>query len=383
MTRHRVARRLIRQIKAGSALLAGALAIPLAWLRNTPARDPLDFAIGQMLMLGFYGHSTNAISARLLAAQLRAGRAGGVFFVLQNIGSRDEVGSLIALFRAGCDPLLAPLLAIDHEGGVVQRLHAAHGFTPLPPAREVAASMTPDQAKALYARAGGELAALGFDINLAPVVDIDVPDNPAIGRHGRSFGGLGQIAAYASAFLEGFAEAGILCAAKHFPGHGHAQDDSHDGAADISALWTPAELAPFESLIRKGQPMMVMGGHLRLRALEPGGAAATLSRRIVTDLLRRKLNFTGVILTDDLDMGAVSGTMTRREAVIQAIAAGNDLLLIKNLFGYDPSLPRHITAWVRQAILEGRLSEARIMESASRIRAARHLSHPPVPNRPR
>lgn len=362
-------RRAARALSAGLSLAKGFLVFPIAWLGLGRRRDALAAAVADLLLVGFYGSSRRAVGARLLARQARRGQVGGVFFVAQNVGSRADLDGLVRLFRGAGGP---PLLAIDHEGGIVQRLTAAHGFSPVPCAREVAATLPPEAARELYARAGRELAAWGFTVNLGPVVDFDDPANPAIGVFGRAYGtDPDTIARYAAAFVDGFASAGVTCAVKHFPGHGYSRGDSHDGAADISATWTEAELAPFARLIAAGQAPMVMGAHVRLDRLEPGGLPVTLSRPVVTGLLRERLGYGGVVLTDDIDMDAVRQRLDRRRALIQALAAGNDLVMIKNLFGYDPLLPQRAVGWVRAAIADGTLSERQVLRAAERVRALR------------
>jgi beta-N-acetylhexosaminidase len=356
-------------------MAVGMISYPAAWLGWFRPRDKLAVAVGELLLVGFYGSNPGSLSARLLARQVRRGQVGSVFFVSQNIGTAEEVAGLLRLFLTRMETA-RPLLAIDHEGGVVQRLTEAHGFTRVPAARDVAATMSLMEARSLYAQAGRELAALGFNVNLGPVLDVDEPDNPAIGVHGRAYAAdPARIAAYAQAFVEGFASAGISCAAKHFPGHGRAVSDSHDGAADISATWTEAELEPFARLFASPHaPPMVMTGHLRLDPVAPDGRPATVSAQIVTGLLRTRLGYRGVVVTDDLDMGAVSNVMDRKEAVVQAIAAGSDLLMIKNLFGYDPLMPQRAVGWVRAAIARGLLREEQVMMAAERIRALKRAS---------
>ncbi|WP_162901293.1 glycoside hydrolase family 3 protein [Breoghania sp. L-A4] len=292
----------------------------------------------------------------------------------QNVGTTGEVTGLLRLFRGG---RLPPLLAVDHEGGRVQRLKNAQGFTRLPAARNLAETMSPAEARPLYAQAGRELAAMGFNVNFGPVLDVDEPSNPAIGASRRAYGtDPERIAAYAQAFTEAFASAGILCAAKHFPGHGRSVSDSHTGVADISATWSEAELEPFARLLASPHPPpMVMTGHLRLDPVAPDGRPATVSAPIVTGLLRERLGYTGVVVTDDLDMGAVSRLMNRQEAIVQAIAAGNDLLMIKNLFDYDPLLPQRAVRSVRSAIARGLLSKAQVLAAAERVRAIRRQAH--------
>lgn len=365
-----VVRRLHRGVRAGLGFARGMVDYPAAWFGLFRPRDALAAAVSDLLMVGFYGADVRSPSARLLARQVRRGQVGGVFFVAQNIGTRDEVKGLISLFSNGPG---RPLIAIDHEGGVVQRLRKRHGFTHLLHARTVAATLTLDKARRDYARAGHELAAFGFNLNLGPVLDFDDPENAAIGRPKRSYGTEpDRIAAYGEAFVAGFAEAGVHCVAKHFPGHGHSADDSHHGVADISARWTEAELEPFSRLFASAHcPAMVMVGHLRLDQIAPDGRPATVSAPIVTGLLRGRLGYQGVVMTDDIDMDAVGHLMSRQDAFVQAIAAGADLIMIKNLFGYDPLVPQRAVRWVRQAIAKGTLTEGQVMAAAARVRSVR------------
>lgn len=366
----RAVKRLGRIARGGLGMAVGMAYYPVAWFGWFRSRDPLAAAVSELLLVGFHGASSASPSARLLARQVRRGQVGAVFFVHQNVGSIAQLKGLLQLFGGGAG---TPLLAIDHEGGVVQRLTEAHGFTRVPSAREVAACLSPDEACELYAQAGRELATLGFNLNLGPVLDVDEPGNPAIGVFGRAYGTDPEcIARYAQAFVDGFARAGILCAAKHFPGHGRAVSDSHDGVADISATWTEAELEPFARAVASPHPPpLMMTGHLRLDSMAPDGCPATLSPALVTGLLRERLGYRGVVVTDDLDMGAISRIMGRRQAVVQALAAGSDLLMVKNLFRYDPLMPQRAVGWVRRAIARGELSEEQVLQAAQRVRALR------------
>lgn len=371
--RHATMRQVWRTLRAVLGFGRGMLGYPVAWFGLFRPRDELAALVAELLIVGFYGSNARSLSARLLARQVRRGEVGGVFFVTQNIGRIEEVRGLLRLFRAHS---AEPLIAIDQEGGVVQRLGRSRGFTPLPSAQKVAETMSPAEARALYSVAGEELAALGFNVNLGPVLDFHHPGNPAIGGAKRSYGTDPEcIAAYGEAFVSGFSSAGVLCAAKHFPGHGHSLIDSHYGVADISAGWTEAELGPFAGLLASPHaPAMVMTGHLRLESLAPDGLPATVSASIITGLLRRKLGYRGVVMTDDIDMDAIGNLMSRREATIRALAAGNDLIMIKNLFGYDPMLPQRVVRWVRKAIDRGILTETQIAAAAMRVRAVRQLA---------
>lgn len=360
-------RRLSKLICGGFGFFLGMLSYPVAWFWTQHPKDPLALAVAEILMIGFYGSKTTSPSAKLLAKQLHQGQVKGVFFVNQNIGNITDVKNLMRLFQ---DKEKNHLIAIDHEGGIVQRLTKQHHMTTIPSAREISKNMgNLSNVRDLYMRAGFELKNLGFNVNLGPVLDVDDPTNDVIGVFGRSFSDNPKIIySYGKSFIEGFEKAGVTCALKHFPGHGKSIGDSHYEPANISASWSREELMPYEMLIRDNLAPMIMCGHLRLDQHEPTGKPATLSSFIILDLLRKQLGFNGVVITDDLDMGAVSCTHNRRQAVIEAIKAGNDLLMIKNLFGYDPLLPKRALSWVRQAIKNGELNEDWVLAAAERVR---------------
>jgi len=331
------------------------------------AASTVEQDVGAMLMLGWSGTTIQSFSAQVLARHVAAGRVGGVFFVKENVGSLQDVQSLLRLFTATA----TPLIAIDHEGGAVQRLTERHGVSRLPSARSVASSLSPDRAQALYAQAGSEIARLGFTLNLGPVVDLHDPASPAIGHFGRAFDDDPvRVLAYARAFVDGFAEAGVLCAIKHFPGDGHAHGDAHHGMADGSN-WSERDLAPYAQLIAAGRARLIMVGHTHIPSLEPRPVPVSLSEPVMTGLLRQRLSFNGVAITDDLDMLAVSSLMPRKEAVIKAIGAGNDLVMIRNVDSFDPELPRTVLAWVQEAIAAGKLSRTQIAQAADRVRGLR------------
>jgi beta-N-acetylhexosaminidase len=352
-----------RTVVGGLALAGAATAATRAW---AAAGEPsLADDVGEMLMLGFTGDTAGSTSAKVVARHLASRRVGSVVFRKMNVRGREEVTDLVRfLSPAGA----TPLIAIDHEGGFVQRL-VGDGYTRLPPALEVAKTRTPDEARDLYIQAAAELALTGFNVNLAPVVDLQDADNPAIGHFGRAFdANPAKVADYAGAFIDAFAAAGVHCALKHFPGEGHAHDDSHEALPDITATWSEKELEPYVKLIATGQARIIMNGNVRLTSLEPTEVPTTLSAAVTTGLLRNKLGFKGVIMTDDLDMASVREIAGRRDAVIRAIAAGNDLLMVCNTDDVDPELPQHVVDWVGDAIVKGVFTRARVAEAAARVR---------------
>lgn len=326
--------------------------------------------LGELLMCGFSGTSPTSPSAQWLAQQIRAGRVAGALFVKENIGSVGDVVGLTQLFSRGAPR--RPILAIDHEGGAVQRLVRRHGLERLPSAKRVAATRTVDEARALYARAGSGMARLGFNLNLAPDVDLDEPRNPAIGGFGRSFSDDPQVvAAYARAFIDGFAAAGVRSVLKHFPGAGGALEDPHMGLPGMATSWSPRDLEPFRALIADGRVPAVMTGFSAYETGREGLQAAALSRAVVTGLLRDDMGFEGLALTDDLDMGATGGGRHRRAVVRGAIRAGNDLLMIRNVHPHDPDLPGKLASWVEASLAAGEVSAADLRRAVERVRAFR------------
>ena len=357
-----------RLVIAGLATLP-ACADAIAAQTQKPASQ-IAQDIGDMLILGFRGHTVQSESANNLAAHIAASRAAGACFIKGNVGTREDVLALTALFASGAKTV--PLIMIDHEGGSVQRLTARNGFTDLPSAQSVAATLSPDQARVLYAKAGSELAAAGFTVNLAPVVDLYYASSSDIGARGRAFSAdAAQTVTYATACIDGFASAGIQCALKHFPGAGSGRDDNHLGLADLSRTWTPKDLEPFRAIIANGRADIIMSSHFRLDTIEPSGLPITLSRAAITGVLRNQLGFSGVAMTDDLDMKSITQSMGRREAVIRALAAGNDLLMVFNQENYDPDLPQAVAQWAEEAVRSGALSAEAISQSANRVRMLR------------
>jgi beta-N-acetylhexosaminidase len=360
-------RKLLLGVAGASAALLGA---DKARLAATGPTDRTRAITGELLIAGFSGSNAQTPSAQALAEQIRCGAVGGVVFVKDNVGDRDDVLGLVRLFSAGAPRKV--IVAIDHEGGAVQRLIEAHGCARLPSARQVASNHTVAEAEELYAEAGRTVARLGFNLNLAPVADLDNTANPAIGQYGRAFSrDADTVTAYASAFVRGFEASGVCCVLKHFPGQGGAQSDSHEWAPDISPVWSEADLAPFRRLISEGGVDAVMSGYSVLRTVASDGAPAALSREIVTGLLHDRLGFDGVAMTDDLDMGAVGYGFARRSAIVQALHAGNDALMVRNRTNYDPALPETIASWMGEAIADGTLSIDALSKSAERVRTLR------------
>lgn len=342
--------------------------------------DDLDAMIGQMLVLGFAGQSPSDGWTRKMLSLVHAGRIGGVLLMEQNIATRTQVAALTAALREASPP--QPLLiAIDEEGGAVQRLGPRQGVDAVPAAATIAKAGSPEAAAKTYASLAADLKTLGINLNLGPVVDLARnQNNPIIVRQRRSYGAdPATVTAFARVFIRAHRQAGVLTAAKHFPGHGSSLADSHAGKADVSKSWSDIELEPYRRLIASEPPPIVMVGHLHLDKLGGDDALpATLSSAAIDGLLRRDIGYQGVVITDDLDMRAIRRSFAIEDAAVRAIAAGNDLILVSNSSRPDPDLADRLHQRIRAAVLDGTLSESRIEQSYRRIMALKAELTAPV-----
>jgi len=338
-----------------------------------PRIDPeIDRMIGQMLLLGFPGQKTSDAGVRQIAQQLETGQVGGVILMSRNIESPAQVKRLTRYLTDAASARPTPFVAVDQEGGYVQRLSRTKGFKTHPSAERLGARNDPQGAYSAYRNLALELRDYGFNLNLGPVVDLNLnPANPVIGRLKRSYGkNADHVSAFAKAFVFAHNETGLLTAAKHFPGHGSSETDSHDVLVDVSSSWTEAELRPYRNLIEAQAIDMIMVGHLYHPSFsESPDTPVSLSAKGIESVLRGSLNYDGVVITDDLDMRGVRQNTNFEERVVGAVAAGNDILLITNANGYQPDLPERVAEVIRSAINNGRLSVERIRKSYERIMA--------------
>ncbi len=341
--------------------------------------EVLERRIGQMLMIGFVGTAPGDPGARRATEMIASGRLGGVILFGDNVQNPRQLRALTGSFAeaAGSAP---PLIAVDQEGGSIQRLSRRKGFQPLPSARTMARKPL-CEAETLYLRTATELAAMGINLNFGPVVDLDVnPRNPAIGQKARSYDrDAARVLAYADAFITAHAAAGVLTAAKHFPGHGSAVRDPHIAIVDIADVWQADELEPFAVLAADGRLPMVMVGHLIHPRFSDGDRPTSLSRRAITGALRETLDFDGLVVTDDLGMDAITRRYGPEDAAEMAIRAGADLLIFAHAESGRPGTTERIIASVAAAVSAGRLPVRLIDEANRRLGAARRaLGQPPA-----
>lgn len=336
--------------------------------------------IGQLLIVGFRG-ATPAECA-LIDRDIREHGIGGVVLFDQemaggtvdtanrrrNIESPAQVRALLAHLQGlSRIPLLT---SIDQEGGRVNRLKPAYGFPPSISHEELGRQ---DQLAETYRHAEATartLADVGLNLNLAPVVDLDAhPDNPIIKGKGRSFSADPEaVARHAAEFVRAHRARGVLACAKHFPGHGSATGDTHLGLVDVTATWHERELIPFQRLIAADLCDVIMSAHVFNAKLDPHHPA-TLSRGVLTGILREKLGFRGVIMSDDMEMKAISSQYGLENSLPAAVAAGVDVLCLGNNLSYDPDIAGKALGILERAVASGRLAESRIDESCARVLA--------------
>ena len=332
-------------------------------------RVSLERLIGQMIVVGFVGTDSGDPGVVAVREQLEEGVIGGVMLLERNVRSPQQVRALNASIRRTAGGA-APLIAVDQEGGAVQRLTPANGHRAFPSPAQVASACGPHPGGpvlALYKDMANQLRAQGFNANFGPGVDLNTnPDNPIIGRLGRSFGAdPGQVVKYAAIFNLAHEQANILTAAKHFPGHGSSRVDSHVAVADISTTWSPIELKSFAGIADDVDMMMV--GHLYHPRFSDGpGVPASLSRQAVNSL-RDDLGFKGVIVSDDMEMGALSGRYSFDDRIVRAVAAGTELLVFANRLAPRDDLGARIHAVILGAVRAGIIPRERVKQAYRRI----------------
>src|SRR6266851_5202830 len=340
---------------------------PRAIAMQTLATMSLAQRVGQVFMLGFEGTSLSAANRALVQGL----HLGGVTLFARNITNGPQLARLDADLQTIADPV--PLfISVDQEGGLVVRV--TDGATIFPGNMAVGATSDARLARQVAEASASELLAMGVNMDLAPVVDVNTnPLNPVIGV--RSFGSdVSLVSDFGVQTIQGLQSAGVSAVGKHFPGHGDTDVDSHRDlpvvAHSLERLES-LEFLPFKAAIQAGVDG-IMTAHLYLPAIEPQqDLPATLSRTVLTGVLREQLGYQGLILTDALDMDAIKKDRPAAEAAVQAFEAGADLLLIAGITADDR---RHLGEGppaLHAAVQSGRVSEERLNASVLRILEAK------------
>jgi beta-N-acetylhexosaminidase len=339
---------------------------------NTQKRTgvTLDEKIGQMILVGINGR-TSLTADDSLRKEIAEGKMGGIILFEKNItpeNSKENMRKLIADMQ-----LEAPMhlfMSIDEEGGKVHRLKEKYGFVKMPSAAYLGETKNTDSTFYYTKGLAVLLADLGFDINFAPDVDVALnPNNPVIAKVGRSYSAVPkEVSAHSIANIKAHHLFGVKTVLKHFPGHGSSMTDSHLGITDVTKQWNASELIPYKEIIKSGNCDAIMTAHIVNCKLDTSCLPATLSKVIVTGLLRNELKFQGVVFSDDMQMYAISKNYGLENAIRMSILAGVDVLVFgNNVNASDRIKASTIHAIISKMVASGEISESRIDESFRRI----------------
>ena len=339
----------------------------------TPEPIDLSLMIGQMVMAGFRG--LNAADAPTILADISERQLGSVVYFEYDVPSQSAVRNVASpaqlkqlthdLQAAASVPLL---VSIDQEGGMVNRLKEKYGF-PASVSQQFLGQQDDLALTREYATATAKaLASAGINLNLAPVVDLNInPDSPAIGHYERSFGADPELVTrHALAVIGAHHEQGVLCTLKHFPGHGSASTDSHLDIVDVTKTWQESELEPYRAIIAAGEADAILTAHV-FSPLDPENPA-TLSAATINGVLRGQLGYDGVVITDDMGMGAIVKHYGLAAAIEKAINAGVDMIALgNNGYLYIDGIIEQVVNAIGQMVAEGKISRQRIEQSYLRI----------------
>lgn len=329
-------------------------------------RDSLDIKIGQMILIGFPGRVVDPTVLK----EVQEGKVGSIIIFEKNIPEKNSFLELKKITWTYQEASPIPLfIAIDQEGGKVNRLKEKYGF----PRSISAAKMGKyalDSVRFYGETTAATLAGLGINVNFAPVVDLaSNPNNPIIATKERAFSAdPDSVALFAKEFIKQHRKLGIVTSLKHFPGHGSSQADTHLGIADVTNTWKENELTPYRSLIDSGYIDALMTAHIVNKKLDEKGLPGTLSAKITNDLLRGKLHYDGVVFSDDMQMHAITKHFGLEEAILLAINGGVDILTFSNnITGSQERAADKVHQIIRQFVEKGTISKERIDQSFVRI----------------
>lgn len=329
-------------------------------------RDSLDIKIGQMILIGFPG--TKADDKVL--EEIRQGKVGSIIIFEKNIAAKNSYQELKKITWAYQQAASIPLfIAIDQEGGKVNRLKEKYGF----PRSVTAAKLGKyalDSVRFYSETTAATLAGLGINVNFAPVVDLSSnPTNPIIAKPERAFSANpDSVSLFAREVIRQHRKLGVVTVLKHFPGHGSSKDDTHLGIADVTSTWRDNELTPYKNLIAEGEVDAIMSAHIVNKKLDKAGLPGTLSKAIIGDMLRGKLRYNGVVFSDDMQMHAITKHYGLEEAIKLSINAGIDVLTFSNnIQGSQERTVDKVHQIIRKFVEDGTISKKRIDESFARI----------------
>ena len=333
----------------------------------------LSEKIGQMLMIGCRGLSVDDNSP--VVCDIKAGRVGGIILFdrdvtlnsdIRNIQSPQQVKDLISSLKSYSKEKL--LVSVDQEGGQVNRLKEKYGF-PASVSQEYLGKLNNPETTAFYGNSTATtLAECGFNLNFAPDVDLNTnPENPVLGKKERCFSADPAIVTEnAEIIIDEHHKINVLCTIKHFPGHGSSTADSHLGFVDVTNTWNEIELIPFKNIIEDGKADLIMTAHIFNANLDEK-YPATLSKNVIDGIMRQRLGFDGLVISDDMNMKAISDHYGLEQSLELAINAGVDILMFGNNVVFNENIASEAMNIIEELVGNGKILEDRIDESYRRI----------------
>ena len=316
--------------------------------------------VGQMVMIGVHGTSINDDMAYMLSEY----DIGGVILFDRNLETQNQVIELNRQLQAHAHGILPLFIAIDEEGGRVSRMKDV--LTPPPSQQAIGVTDEPEQARLWAVKTANELKKYGFNVNFAPVADVGSDSAQRMYSNYPD-----KVTRFVSAAVKGYESEKMLCSLKHFPGIGRGETDSHNGFVNVSASADAMEnLEPFRFMIANADQdnFWVMVTHVTYSAFDDKNPAS-FSSAIMTDLLRNKLKYQGIVITDDLDMGAIANYYNYNEVGVKSIMAGSDIVLVCHDYAHETSVYNGIL----RAVEAGTISQERLDASVRRIIKAKLL----------
>lgn len=329
-------------------------------------RDSLDIKIGQMILIGFPGAQ---VDDKVLE-EIRQGKVGSIIIFEKNIPAKNSYAGLKKMTWTYQQAAPIPLfIAIDQEGGRVNRLKEKYGFPRSVSATKLGKFIL-DSVQFYAQTTAATLAGLGINVNFAPVVDLSSnPTNPIIAKPERAFSAQADsVALFAREVIRQHRQLGVVSVLKHFPGHGSSKDDTHLGIADVTNTWNENELYPYKTLIDSGEVDAIMTAHIVNRKLDAAGNPGTLSKKVIDSLLRKQFQYNGVVFSDDMQMHAITKHYGLEEAIKLSINAGVDILTFSNnISGSQERTVDKVHEIIKKFVLNGTISKERIDQSFTRI----------------
>ncbi len=329
----------------------------------------LERKIASLVVLGFHG--TKVTDKSIIIKDIKAGLGGVILFDQDpmNKMKRKNIVNSKQLTKLNYDLQAADksklLICVDEEGGKVARLKKRDGFKTFLSAQDIA-KKAPEFANKQYGDMAQMLHDNGINTNFAPSVDLLFDYNPIIAGKKRAYSSDPEIVSqYASIFVQEHRKHHVLTVIKHFPGHGSSKGDSHKGFTDVTKTWTPKELVSFNNMIASQNVDMIMTAHIFNKNID-AKYPATLSYKVNTELLRNKMHYMGVVITDDMQMAAIHKHYKLKESVTLALNSGVDILLFANQLAKPLSL-QEIVDVVKEQVKAGKISQKRIDEAYARV----------------